>query len=290
MSLTSHLKSKDSPVSQFFDNHFHIDEFLKIENSKLKNLETILPSNETKYPWSNIGHITEYLLAINMNLPFELLFPMRYLEHFYNEKYQKIKNYGINKKHLDTEHFDGIVSKTLYHLSCFEADLRSKPNPNYNDYIKYQLPQHCIADLKRLYKESISQIPLFNNNDNDFIYNPTFNESLTKLIGGADADLVYEHPKLGGCLLDLKTTKNPKIEKTMIYQLLGYIALDSVNSFNFNQMGLYLTRQKEVVIYDLNTFLKEYSDIENVSSLRIKFATTLFNLQYPNMTTMKPKV
>ena len=150
MSLTSHLKDKKSPVLQFFEQHFHLEEFIKNENNKLKSLSTILPETEKDYPWSHIGHITEYLLAIHMNLPFELLFPMRYLEHYNIEKYKQIKGYNINKKHLTTEHFEGIVSKTLYHLSCFESDLRSKPNPDYNSYIKYQLPGNCVKDLKRL--------------------------------------------------------------------------------------------------------------------------------------------
>lgn len=290
MSLTSHLKTKSSQVTQFFESNFNLDEFIKNENNKLKNLDTIIPKADKNYPWSHIGHITEYLLAIHMNLPFELLFPMRYLEQFNQDKYNQIKAYNINKKHLNSEHFDGIVSKTLYHLSCFETDLRSKPNPNYNEYIKYQLPQNCIDDLKRLYVESISTIPLFNNNDNDFIYNPSFNQPLTKLIGGADADLIYEDSKNGGCLLDLKTTKNPKIDKTMLFQLLGYIALDSDNEFKISKMGLYLTRQKEVVIYDLKELIKEYSNFSSVYDFRSKFATTLFNLHYPNMMNMKSKI
>lgn len=290
MSLTSHLKDKNSPVLQFFEQHFHLADFIKNENNKLKSLSTILPENQTDYPWSHTGHITEYLLAIHMNLPFELLFPMRYLEHYNLEKYKQIKGYNINKKHLSGEHFEGIVSKTLYHLSCFESDLRSKPNPNYNAYIKYQLPSNCVNDLKRLYQESISTIPLFNNNDNDFIYNPTFNENLTKLIGGADADLIFEDQKNGGCLLDLKTTKNARIEKSMLYQLFGYIALDNENEFKFSKMGLYLTRQKEVVIYDLNQLLKDYSDLSSSQDLRIKFATHLFSSRFPNMLTMKSKI
>ena len=117
MSLTSHLKNKNSPIKQFFEENFNrIDLFLTKENAQLKKISTILPGNEQNYPWSKIGHITEYLLAIHMGLPLENLFPMTYLKQLNNKEYEEIKSKNINKRHLEGKEFDDIVSKTLYHL------------------------------------------------------------------------------------------------------------------------------------------------------------------------------
>ncbi len=51
------------------------------------------------------------------------------------------------------------------------------------------------------------------------LLNPTFGYFST-LVGGADADIIS-----GGRLIDIKTTKNPAVERHMVRQLVGYMIL-----------------------------------------------------------------
>jgi len=79
--------------------------------------------------------------------------------------------------------------------------------------------------------------------------NPTFAGSSE--IGGADADLIA-----GGCLLDIKTTVDPKFSRTrLLYQLLGYVLLDYPDAYAITCVGIYLSRQSLVVRWPLQELL-----------------------------------
>lgn len=277
MSLTSNLKDKNSLIKQMFDNNFNnIDLFLKEENIKLKNLQTILPINETNYPWATVGHITEYLLALHMGLPIEKLFPMEWLAEFNNSQYQKIKSFNIKKEHLESEYLPGIISITLYHLALYETELRTKGEQAiYRN--QYKLSNVATQDIINIYKNSLKNFP-----DGNYGYNPTFDEKFTQYIGGADADLI-QYKDSGNSLIDVKTTKTNKLEKYWIFQLMGYIALDKQDEHNLKNIGIYFPRQNKMLEYNIEDILQKYTKLKSIKELRNAFGYALITQTFPQL-------
>jgi len=89
--------------------------------------------------------------------------------------------------------------------------------------------------------------------------NPTFAGS--GLVGGADADLIAGH-----CLIDVKTTVDPKFaRKRLLYQLLGYVLLDFDDSYAIDAVGIYLSRQSLLVRWQLAALLETLLDERQAS-------------------------
>ena len=77
------------------------------------------------------------------------------------------------------------------------------------------------------------------------ILNPKFEGS--RDVGGADADII-----LSSCLIDIKTTVNPRVTGDWLYQLLGYVLLDYGDQYRLDSVGVYLTRQGVLLQWPLN--------------------------------------
>ena len=101
--------------------------------------------------------------------------------------------------------------------------------------------------------------------------NPTFDGSA--LIGGADADLIVD-----GCLLEIKTTVRPEtLPRDVLYQLLGYVLLDFSNAYGIGSVGVYMSRQGEIVSWPLAELLPQLAGAESADlpGLRRSFETLL---------------
>jgi hypothetical protein len=113
-------------------------------------------------------------------------------------------------------------------------------------------PQIWVDDLRalsRLFASHLAELarePLF--------LNPTFAGSGE--IGGADADLISN-----GCLIDVKTTVDPKFTRTrLLYQLLGYVLLDYDDAYAIRSTGIYLSRQGLLIAWQLDDLLETLLD------------------------------
>ena len=78
--------------------------------------------------------------------------------------------------------------------------------------------------------------------------NPVFSGST--LVGGADADIVCE-----GELIELKSTKNPGLDRDMLLQMAGYALLDRDDEFGINTVSVYFTRTGQWVRLSLRRML-----------------------------------
>jgi hypothetical protein len=97
-------------------------------------------------------------------------------------------------------------------------------------------------------------------------------------IGGADADLIID-----GCLIDIKTTIDPKFSKRrLLYQLLGYALLDYNDEFAIDAVGVYLSRQALFVRFELQPLLMTLVDAHRVSlpDLRESFREAVLSTQF----------
>ncbi len=98
------------------------------------------------------------------------------------------------------------------------------------------------------------------------ILNPNFDGSVD--VGGADADLILDN-----CLIDLKTTINPKISKLFLYQILGYVMLDYSDEYRIDKVGFYFSRQGQTIQWPVSDLLEELSGSKTptLSELRDSF-------------------
>jgi hypothetical protein len=126
-------------------------------------------------------------------------------------------------------------------------------------------PQIWIDDLCALSTAFAGDYPALA--DGRVILNPTFAGSIE--IGGADADLIVD-----GCLLDVKTTVDPKFTRTrVLYQLLGYALLDYDDRYEIDAVGVYLSRQALLLRWPLQPLLEQLLGRDDVSltDLRLSF-------------------
>ena len=107
-----------------------------------------------------------------------------------------------------------------------------------------------IEDLRKLI--SLVDSDLFKTNK-VCILNPTFGEG-SKLVGGADADLVVDD-----MLIDIKTVKKLTFSRQYLDQLIGYYILYKIggidgmsNQNEIKKLGVYFSRYRYLYWYDIN--------------------------------------
>jgi len=130
-------------------------------------------------------------------------------------------------------------------------------------------PEVWVDDLRALSRASTPNLPELAREP--LVLNPIFAGSSE--IGGADADLIS-----AGCLIDIKTTVDPKFTRTrLLYQLLGYVLLDYDDAFAIDSVAVYLSRQALLIRWPLEPLLTTLRDGEDVSlaELRGSFRATV---------------
>lgn len=274
MSLTNLLKDKNSHINHYFNTYFDFNTLINDNNNDLKNSFTIKPKNFNDYPWSDVGHIVEYLLNIHIQLPFKNLLPMVIAKKMYPEIY----NYFLKKYEVINinNQFESLCLD-LYRLSNIEKGFRTGEYPHINELKLLKLNNIIINDISNIYLNSICKNILFNNFANKFYYNPSF--ELSHLVNGADADL-YQIKKEGNYLIDLKTTVKPSINDDMIKQLISYVFLDNYNSHNFKSIGIYLPRQNLISEWNLDSIISNTSSFNSVSDAKNNFINMLHSKKY----------
>ncbi len=98
--------------------------------------------------------------------------------------------------------------------------------------------------------------------------NPTFAQS--QALGGADADLVYDHT-----LLELKAAAATKIVgRRELWQLVGYVLADTHDEYAIEAVGVSGLRWRRRVIWPLDRLLQELvgGPVSDVARLRVEFA------------------
>jgi hypothetical protein len=98
---------------------------------------------------------------------------------------------------------------------------------------------------------------------------PTFAGS--NHVGGADAGFI-----VAGRLVDCKATIRPRrISRDQLYQLAGYLLLDYDNRYGIEQVGLYLSRQGQLIEWEAGQFLRLLGSRRRLDELRQVCRTVL---------------
>lgn len=107
--------------------------------------------------------------------------------------------------------------------------------------------------------------------------NPTFAQS--RALGGADADLVYD-----GTLLDFKATGSVQIiVRRVLWQLLGYALADTADAYGIKAVGVSALRWRRRIIWPLDelTAVLMAEGAPSVAALRAEFAAVLLQAGQP---------
>ncbi|MGY5059991.1 hypothetical protein ACWDFR_39005 [Streptomyces sp. 900105755] len=104
---------------------------------------------------------------------------------------------------------------------------------------------------------------------------PTFAGS--NHVGGADADFI-----VSGRLIDCKATIHPqRISRDQLYQLAGYLLLDYDNRYGIERVGLYLSRQGQLIEWEAEQLLRLLGARRPLPELRRACRTVLTSLAGP---------
>ncbi|GGN44952.1 hypothetical protein [Streptomyces fuscichromogenes] len=96
-------------------------------------------------------------------------------------------------------------------------------------------------------------------------------------VGGADADYIA-----GGCLIDCKATIRPdRVDAGAFHQLAGYLLLDYEDGYCVSRVGLYLSRQGQLIGWTAEEFLGLLGARQSLSGLRAAFRRALAGPSVP---------
>ncbi len=131
---------------------------------------------------------------------------------------------------------------TTYRAGMIDANLGNESDLDVNDLQKLI----NTIDPKNFHVEKYCYI------------NPTFGDG-SFLVGGADADLIID-----GTLIDLKVTKNLKLDRSHLNQILGYYILSLIGGVNEDELtrliqkvGIYFARHGQLWKSPLSAFGNE---------------------------------
>jgi hypothetical protein len=283
MSLTSIISAKPfQELRDKFKTTFPRPDF----NIKTEILAPPMTANH-----SIIGQAFDYLLRFH-------------LEHKYKEKVNSsgswVADSSFRHIHNSAEKSDSSVISVGYRrdikkdkkqfLKMLETEYSSSKN-NYERYLKSghltdELVKSCLfpARLDVTFRAGMIDANLGNEVDldiqdvkkllsivnpehfhvKDYCYiNPTFGKG-SGLVGGADADLIID-----GTLIDLKVTKNLKLERDHLNQTIGYYILSLIGGVNKDEnirpiqnVGIYFARHGQLWKHSLSDIASDRTFLE----------------------------
>ena len=295
MSLGTHLRDRNSPVNRFIQEQFPNTKtapFLVDARKQMRASEAIRTPDADALPWSTIGIAMDYRIRYYFDVtPVESLVAYYWdvyigapggapaygdlpylahdffhnLENFTNQcqpvarRLPAVEEDVLNRYCIVLALFDEVVRAGLSHNSPL-----SKERFNDAEDLLTVAETRWLDDMRHLswrFYDGFSHLLEF-----PHILNPTFDGSPD--VGGADADLIVD-----GALIDIKTTKNQRIDAYFIRELLGYTLLDYSDRYHIDSIGLYMSRQGILFKWSLDEVFGDLcpGPAPSIAELRGKF-------------------
>lgn len=302
MSLSTHLRASNSPVNRFIQEQFPNTKtapFLVDARKKMRAAEIIRPPDADALPWSTIGIAMDYRIRYYFDVT-----PVDSLVAFYWTIYMGVPGgapaYGPLQNLSDIffrnlENFtdqcqpvarrlpaveEDVLNRYCIVLALFEEVVRaglshnsplSKERFNSAEDLLSVAEPSSLDDMRQIswrFYDGFS--PLL---ELPHILNPTFDGSID--VGGADADLIVD-----GALIDIKTSKNRRIDAYFIRELLGYTLLDYSDRYHIDSIGLYMSRQGILFKWSLDEVIADLcpGPASSIAELRAKFQELMDSL------------
>ncbi len=192
-------------------------------------------------------------IGFNKNIPQNVLELSYYIEDQYILAKSTYNNYLIN----------GIITDELVQSSIFLAKLDTYFRSKIIDQYFTTVNMLDIQDIISIF--SLIDSKLFTAKQKCYL-NPVFGTA-SILVGGADADLIIDET-----LIDIKVTKNLRLDREHLNQLIGYYTLSRIGGINNNindkpikNIALYFARHGVFWKTSLSQFgnNKHFEDFEN---------------------------
>ena len=315
MSLSSHLRDKNSPVKQFIQEQFPNTKaapFLVDARKQLRAAETIWPGDGINRPdLSTIGTAMDYRLRYYFDVTpveklvafgwraffgtltgappywslFELTDSFFYdLENFTNQcqpvarRLSTVEENALNRYCIVLALFEQV--RRAGGLS-YNSPLAKEPFNEVNALLNLA-ESLWLDDMQRLSWRFYDEFNhLF---DLPHTLNPNFDGSLA--VGGADADLIVD-----GALIDIKTSIKPEITAYSIRELLGYTLLDYSDHYQIDSVGLYMSRQGILFKWDLAEAITDLCPGQppSIAELRARFQEVV-NIHFQSLMPQRESV
>ena len=79
------------------------------------------------------------------------------------------------------------------------------------------------------------------------------------------ADLIVD-----GCLMEILASVKPEIESPSLWQLAGYLLLDSKDRYKIRSVGIYMARQGKLLQWPIADFLRLLAGNDTVSLAQLR--------------------
>jgi len=182
---------------------------------------------------------------------------------FYSEPLKVLKRkYKEAKTNFEQYQKTGVVSDALIDSSIFLAKLDLYTRSGYLDTNYDSCSPLDIEDIKAML--SLVNPEMFKIKERCWL-NPVFGGSV--FVGGADADIIIDDT-----LIDIKTTKHPKLIRSDLNQIICYYILSLMGGVNCKEkdmpiknIGIYYARYGELWVVPLSALgeLQTFHDFKN---------------------------
>ena len=291
MSLTSHLKDPNSPVTRFLKERFPNTRkapFLRNARESLSNSVTTQPVPPfSQGVYATIGTAIDYRLRYYFDIthPTELAAFTAYEtpsptlhRDFMSDLEFAIPNLNPKQRRLD-EAGENLLNRYCYVLALYDQFKRVAATHLQNSPLNTESPE-TIDDLLKIpdqawIKDMRELSWLFHDRYNRLtnrphILNPTFDGSID--VGGADADIIIDDT-----LIEIKSSIKPTIDGYYIQELIGYTLLDYSDRYQIRNIGIYMVRQGILLQWELKECLAHLSNYlhYDLGQLRSQFQEML---------------
>lgn len=295
MSLTSQLKTPESPVRKFVREQFPgTRPVVQEANRELRQISTIKPDRPVD--WGTVGTAIDYRIRYYFNIvPYDKLAAWKGSKIITGRDVR-----GSREEFDDPERFDELVRKQEARSEVFGGIVEEFFTGLENELARIQpkqkrleredeelLARYCVglALFEQVYRTG--RIP-----PGSLLIEPGYVESAGDLLARVPEHWVDDlcllswkfydehagflkcpavlNPTFDGsrdvggadadfivdqCLVDIKATVNPKLSGDMLYQLLGYVLLDYTDQYRINEVGIYFARQGKLIRWPLDELL-----------------------------------
>jgi hypothetical protein len=267
MSLTAELRNRQSPLSRFLQEHFPKTEPIAAGfRMEVANAATIAPVNSLDHPYSTIGTAFDWRFRYYLSAePWSGLRPSasedpdwsaflvsldqvvrhtrpvgrrlgRFAEDLLNRHCLVL---ALGEQFVDSE---ATSVGRANALAARQAPLFTAEPRQVVAKALATVREEWLADLDALSWAAYDTLGgLFGDRS---VLHPTFAGGAD--VGGADGDLI-----LDDCLVEIKTTLDPRWRRAWLDQLLGYVLLDYNDRYGIRSIGVYLARQRILVRWPL---------------------------------------
>ena len=283
MSITQELRNPQSRASRWLATNFELDTVVEKLGAQASGTETIRPTGYLKdYPWSTVGHAVEFRLRQIRDTPYfattasiARVSNSPSITRLFHDALALLWDAHrddtlTSRENAWVMYFAGI-SEGIYRSGCTEAFVpvervlsKLAPLPDWQAFAQeialarsgkiagVEPSDHpCVQVLAKLLpvsEEVLDDVARVSNTaassegwaqvaSGTFIDNPAFAGAVW--VGGADGDFIVNHT-----LYDVKCTIHPeKLWLQALRQMIAYVALDSRDEFEINEIAIFLPRQ-----------------------------------------------